>query len=82
MEVLQLRGRRIPGSKPGTTEEPPPCKRAWGTSNPSGSYKPLTDVPREFREEVKAHVSSPSSDHGSKLRVPPKLALVLLQKGT
>ncbi|GBL89048.1 hypothetical protein AVEN_255191-1 [Araneus ventricosus] len=31
----RLRGRRVPGSKPDSTEEPP-CKWVWCTLNPSG----------------------------------------------
>ncbi|GBL85322.1 hypothetical protein AVEN_222777-1 [Araneus ventricosus] len=46
------RGRRVPGSKPDYTEEPP-CKRVWSTLNPSGTnLLPLI----RFGEEVPARM--------------------------
>ncbi|GBM71419.1 hypothetical protein AVEN_185725-1 [Araneus ventricosus] len=53
-------GRKVPGSKPDSTEEPP-RKRVWCTLNPS----------RPFGERrATAQVSSSSSDRGSKVRGP------------
>ncbi|GBO30974.1 hypothetical protein AVEN_212465-1 [Araneus ventricosus] len=65
--------RRVPGSKPDSTEEQP-CKRVWGTLNPSGpNVRPLVWY-GSLERGVPAQVSSSSSDQG------PKIALVLLQK--
>ncbi|GBM74306.1 hypothetical protein AVEN_207229-1 [Araneus ventricosus] len=72
---FQPRGRRVPGSKPDSTEEPP-CKRAWCMPNPSGRNV------GSLERRLPVQVSPPPSDRGSKLRGPSKIALLLLQNGT
>ncbi|GBO38926.1 hypothetical protein AVEN_240257-1 [Araneus ventricosus] len=61
----RLRGRRLPGLKTDSTEDPP-CMR------PVVSYvvakRSSAGVVQKFGEEVPAQVSSSSSDRGSKLR--------------
>ncbi|GBM83336.1 hypothetical protein AVEN_101099-1 [Araneus ventricosus] len=60
-------------------------RRVWGLLH-AKSYavakRPPVGVVRKFGDGVRAHVLSSSSDRGSKLRVRPKIALVLLQNGT
>ncbi|GBM84385.1 hypothetical protein AVEN_28709-1 [Araneus ventricosus] len=65
--VVRSRDRRVAGSKPGSTEDPP-CV------GPAKSYVaakcPPFGVARKFGKGVPAQVSSWSSDRGSKVQGP------------
>ncbi|GBN04805.1 hypothetical protein AVEN_270735-1 [Araneus ventricosus] len=65
----RLWGRRVPGSKP----DSPKIRRAWGLLHAKScpvAKRPPVGVAWKFGEGVPAHVSSSSSDRGSKLRGP------------
>ncbi|GBM77934.1 hypothetical protein AVEN_35304-1 [Araneus ventricosus] len=59
----------VPGSKPDSTEDPP----VWALLHVKSylvAKRPPVGVAWKFGEGMSAHVSSSSSDHGSKLRCP------------
>ncbi|GBM92797.1 hypothetical protein AVEN_120781-1, partial [Araneus ventricosus] len=72
------RGRRDPGLKPDSAEDPTCMGLLHVKSYVVGKRLP-SGVVRKFRKGVPAQVSSSPSDRGSKSRSRPKIALLLLQ---
>ncbi|GBN14357.1 hypothetical protein AVEN_36723-1 [Araneus ventricosus] len=64
-----LWGRRVPGSKPDSTEDPP-CMGPVARQVIRSCQTPTVGVAWKLGERVPAQVSSSSSDCGSKLRGP------------
>ncbi|GBN57659.1 hypothetical protein AVEN_23963-1 [Araneus ventricosus] len=65
----RLWGRRAPGLKPDSTEDPSSMDLLHAKSYVVAKRPPI-GVARKFGERVPAQVSSSSSDHGTKLRGP------------
>ncbi|GBM70012.1 hypothetical protein AVEN_248830-1 [Araneus ventricosus] len=77
----RLRGRSVTGSKPESTEDPFVYLACCTLNHTQGATRPPVCVVRKSGEGVPAQVSSSSSDLGSNLRGPSKIALVVLQNG-
>ncbi|GBO18871.1 hypothetical protein AVEN_164753-1 [Araneus ventricosus] len=77
----RLRDRRVPGSKPDSTKDPPCMWTRCMCNHTYGVKSPPADAMRKFGEGAPAQVSSSSSDCGSKYKVRPKIVLVSLQNG-
>ncbi|GBL77930.1 hypothetical protein AVEN_143262-2-1, partial [Araneus ventricosus] len=69
-------GRRAPGPKPDSTEDP---SRIGPAARPPMAKRPLACASRKLGEGAPGQISSPASDRDSKLRSSPKIAFVLLQ---
>ncbi|GBO17494.1 hypothetical protein AVEN_237686-1, partial [Araneus ventricosus] len=72
----RYRGRWVPGSKPASTEDPP-CMHV---KSYVGVKRPPAVVVLKFGEGMPAQMFSSAPDCSSKLRVPPRIALVFLRK--
>ncbi|GBM57579.1 hypothetical protein AVEN_85446-1 [Araneus ventricosus] len=77
----RFRGRRVPGSKPDSTEDPS-CMWACCVINHTQGVKRTSRWrgAEDLRRGMPAQMSSSSSNGGSKCEVGPKIALELLQK--
>ncbi|GBN40132.1 hypothetical protein AVEN_251699-1 [Araneus ventricosus] len=73
------RGRRFPGLKPDSTEEPP-CNRFWCTSNPSGQMSSCWCGSLERGSQLRCRPLHLTAVQNYEVRS--KIALVLLQNGT
>ncbi|GBM84579.1 hypothetical protein AVEN_187989-1 [Araneus ventricosus] len=72
-------GRRAPGSKPDSTEEPPRMWACYTPNHTQGCKPPPSGVVQKLGEGVLAQVSSSSSGRGQNDGVRPQIALVSLQ---
>ncbi|GBM07208.1 hypothetical protein AVEN_25470-1 [Araneus ventricosus] len=74
----RLRGRRSPGSKP----EEPPCKQIWCTLNPSGPKSSHWCCAKAWRGARRLRCHPRYLARVQNCEVRPKIALVLLKKGS